>query len=175
MPLALKLGQALVGRGAIGGRRQKHPVAGDDLDFFLGHQAGKIQRLEACQRAIAVGIRQRTPLHADVGERRRLGRPQRRHLLRRQQLDLVGLDLLRQTNALAGAEAVELDVAEQAQVGEQKKEDQRSHQGLFTLNACQAGSRRDAAIIHDRHRRPEARELLANAGPVTAGAARPRR
>src|SRR6185369_10173756 len=53
-----ELGEALVGRGATGGRRQKYPVTGDDLDFFLRHQARKIQWFETRQRAIAVGIRQ---------------------------------------------------------------------------------------------------------------------
>jgi hypothetical protein len=101
-----------------------------------------------------------------------LAGPQRRHLLRRQQLDLVGLDLLRQTNALAGAEAVELDVAEQAQVGEQKKEDQRSHQGLFTLNALPGWKPARCGDYPRPAPRPEA-ELWR--WPFMAGAAKPRR
>ena len=48
----------------------------------------------------ALDVGERSPFDAHVGERRDLRRPQRRHLLRRQQLDLVGLHLLGEAHRL---------------------------------------------------------------------------
>src|SRR5439155_25988647 len=135
-----------------GRRRNEHPVVGDNFHFLLANELREIQRLERRERARFVVVGERTPFDADIGERRNLGWTERRDLLRREQNDLVGLDLLRQPTALAAAHAVEPGVGEQRDVREQQEKYKRSHPRRSSVRERGEGQYAlEDEIIHDLH------------------------
>ena len=143
-PVRLQLVETLAGGGLGRERRDEGPVGHRRVDLLLRDELAEAERIEVGERARAVAVGERSPFEADVGERRGLGRPERRDLLRRQQLDLVRLDLLREAEALAAARAVEERVPEQRQVGEDEEDDDGAHR--YVTSKCRARRMRRRAI-----------------------------
>ncbi len=68
------VGGAPFGVGAIAHGRQKDPERERRLDAPLREELAERERLEIRERPRPVGVGQRAPFDADVGERRHLGR-----------------------------------------------------------------------------------------------------
>ena len=112
-------------------RREEDPERVGRFDAALRQQLAQREGLEVRERPRPIGVGKRSPFDADVGERRHLGRAKGRHLLRREELDLVRLHLLGQAARLAVARHVETREREKREVREQQQEYDGS-QGLST-------------------------------------------
>src|SRR5262249_31681115 len=97
------------------------------LRASLREQFSERERFEIRERARAVGVGERPPLEAYVRQRGDFGRTQCRDLLRREQLDLFGLDLLDEPHRLPLRRFVEARKREEREVREKEKEDDGAH------------------------------------------------
>jgi hypothetical protein len=84
--------------GAVRERRERRRPQPGRVDALLRRELADRQRLELGERARAIGVAERAPFDAHVGERGHLRGAERRDLLRREELDLVRLHLLAQAH-----------------------------------------------------------------------------